>query len=102
MDCCRLCFQEKDNKSHLECKRAHLAAYNSLLVILKLERDTPFEDALKRLEDAKETCLSTAKPDEHCHGKSQQALKHTLQFYDKILDDYKKHLPGRSSPTPRV
>jgi hypothetical protein len=86
----------------LECKRAHLAAYNSLLAIIKLEKDAPFEDALKRLEDAKETCLSTGKPDELCHGKSQQALKHTLQIYDKILDDYKKHLPSRSSPTPRV
>lgn len=101
-DCCRLCFQERDNKNHLECKRAHLAAYNSLLAILKLEKDAAFEEALKRLEEAKETCLSTAEPNERCHGKSQEALKYAFQVYDKILDDYKKRLPSRSSPTLRI
>ncbi len=102
MDCCKLCYQERDNKSHLECKRAHLASYNSLLAILKLEKDSAFEEALKKLEDAKQTCVSTAKPDDNCHGKSQEALKHTLELYDKILEEYKKRLPGRSSPTPRM
>ena len=101
MDCCKLCYQERDNKSHLECKRAHLAAYNSLLAVLKLEKGTNFEDALKQLEEAKDKCVSTPKPDEHCHGKSQNALKYTIDLYDKILDDYRKRLPSRTSPTPR-
>ena len=86
----------------MECKRAHLAAYNSLLAVLKLEKGAEFEVALKRLEEAKEKCISTAKPDEHCHGKSQEALKYILGIYDKILDDYKKRLPSRPSPTPRM
>ena len=101
MDCCKLCYQEREGKSHLECKRAHLAAYNSLLAVLKLEKGPLFEEALKELEEAKEKCVSTAKPDEHCHGKSQNALKHTADLYDKILEDYKKRLPSRTSPTPR-
>lgn len=102
MDCCTLCYQERDNKNHVECKRAHLGAYNSLLALLKLEKSPEFEEALKGLEEAKGRCLSTPKPDGHCHGKSQEALLHTLQLYDKILDDYKKRLPSRSSPTPRM
>ncbi len=79
-----------------------MAAYNSLLAILKLEKGSNFEDALKRLEEAKEKCISTPKPDEHCHGKSQEALKYTLDIYDKILEDYRKRLPNRPSPTPRM
>jgi len=102
MDCCKLCFQERDNKSHLECKRAHLAAYNSLLAFLKLEKDQQFDEARRRVEEAKEKCLAMAKPDEHCHTKSQEALKFTVEIYDKILDDYRKKLPSRSSPTPRA
>lgn len=102
MDCCRLCYQERDAKSHLECKRAHLAAYNSLLAVLKLEKDATFDDALKQLEGTKEKCLSTVKPDEHCHSASQQALKSTVTIYDKILEDYRKRLPDRSSSTPRM
>jgi len=102
MDCCKLCYQERDGKSHLECKRAHLAACNSLLAVLKLERGTSFEEKLRMLEDSKQTCVSTMKPDEHCHGKSQEALKQTVAVYDKILEDYKKRLPSRESSTPRI
>jgi hypothetical protein len=98
MDCCKLCYQEREGKEHLECKRAHLAAYNSLLAVLKLEKGAEFEEALKRLEEAKDKCLSTAKPDSHCHGQSQQALKQTLAIYDRILDDYRKRLPSRPAP----
>jgi hypothetical protein len=101
MDCCKLCFQERDNKSHLECKRAHLSAYNALLAVVRLEKGLPFDEAAKRLEQAREACISTAKPDEQCHGKSQEALKNTVDIYDKILDDYRKRLSGRS-PTPRM
>ena len=101
MDCCKLCFQERDGKSHLECKRAHLAAYNSLLAVLKLESGTEFETALKRIEEAKEKCVSTPKPDEHCHEKSQGALTYTKELYDKILQEYKKKLPNRPAP-PRM
>ena len=98
MDCCKLCFQEKENKDHLECKRAHLAAYNSLLAVLKLERGSEFENALKSLEEAKAQCLATTKPDSKCHEQSQQALKQTLAIYDKILDDYRRRLPNRAAP----
>ena len=98
MDCCKLCYQERENKDHLECKRAHLAAYNSLLSVLKLEKGKEFEDALKHLEEAKTKCLSTAKPDNQCHGKSQEMLTQTLAIYDKILDDYKRRLPTRPAP----
>ena len=82
----------------MECKRAHLSSYNSLLAVLKLEKGPEFEQALKRLEEAKEKCLSTAKPDTQCHSKSQEALKYTLGIYDKILDDYRKRLPTRPAP----
>lgn|SRR3990170_1280179 len=99
-DCCKLCYQERDNRSHVECKRAHLAAYNSLLGVLKLERGSTFEETFKRLEEAKEKCLSTATPDDHCHTTSLEALKFALENYDKILEDYKKRLPGRTSPAP--
>jgi hypothetical protein len=97
-DCCKLCYQERENKDHLECKRAHLAAYNSLLAVLKLEKGAEFEEALKRLEEAKSKCLSTAKPDSQCHSKSQEALGYTVAIYDRILDDYRKKLPSRSPP----
>ena len=98
MDCCKLCFQERESKEHLECKRAHLAAYNSLLAVLKLERGSEFENALKSLEEAKSKCLANAKPDSQCHAKSQEALKQTLAIYDRILDDYRKRLPTRTAP----
>jgi hypothetical protein len=102
MDCCKLCYQERDSKSHLECKRAHLAAYNSLLAVLKLEHGPPFEDGLRKLEDAKQVCLSTVKPDEHCHGMSQEALKHAVGVYDQVLEGYKKRLPARAPLTHRM
>jgi hypothetical protein len=98
MDCCKLCYQERESKDHLECKRAHLAAYNSLLAVLKLEKGTEFEEALKQMEEAKTKCLSTAKPDNQCHAKSQEALKQTFTIYDKVLDDYRKRLPTRPAP----
>jgi hypothetical protein len=98
MDCCKLCYQERQSKEHLECKRAHLAAYNSLLAILKLEKGREFEEAMKTLEEAKDKCLSTAEPNNECHAKSQEALQHTLTIYDRILDDYKKRLPNRPAP----
>jgi len=98
MDCCKLCFQERESKEHLECKRAHLAAYNSLLAVLKLEKGSEFEDALKSLEEAKSKCLASPKPDSQCHTKSQEALKQTLAIYDRILDDYRKRLPTRTAP----
>ena len=102
MDCCKLCYQERDGKSHLECKRAHLTACNSLLAVLKLERGPEFEEGLKKLEEARLGCLSTVNPDEHCHGKSQEALKHVVGVYDKILEEYKKRIPARPSSTPRM
>jgi len=98
LDCCKLCYQERESRDHLECKRAHLAAYNSLLAVLKLERGADFEEVLKKLEEAKEKCLSTPKPDGQCHGKSQEALKETLTVYDRILDEYRKRLPTRPAP----
>jgi len=102
IDCCKLCYQERQTKNHLECKRAHLAAYNTILAVLKLEKGEDFEKAMKLLSEAKETCLSTTIPNEQCHGKSQEALKATSQVYERILDDYKKRLPGRPPTTPRM
>ena len=97
-----LCYQERDAKSHLECKRAHLAAYNSILAVLRLEKGAAFEDALKRLEAAKEKCLSTPKPDEHCHMRSQEALKSTVEIYENVLEDYKKRLPNKATSPQRI
>jgi len=89
-DYCRLCYQAKDGTGFLECKRAQLAGYNTLLASLRMETDPQFGDTLKLLEDAKETCLSTRNPNEACHEKMQNTLQHTQQLYDKMLDDYKK------------
>ena len=102
IDCCRLCYQEKRDKSHLECKRAHLSACNSLLAILKLEKGTDFEASLKMIEEASEKCIKSQQPDQSCHAKSQESLNQTLKIYDKILADYKKRLPNRSTPTPAI
>jgi len=102
IDCCKLCFQERGNKAHVECKRAHLAAYNSILAILRLEKGPEFEAAFKLIEGARAKCISTVVPDEICHRQSQEALKYTLDLYDKILEDYKKRLPNKTSPTPRM
>jgi hypothetical protein len=96
MDSCKLCYQERNGKSHLECKRAHLAAYNSLLAVLKLEKGSDFEDALKRIHEAKQKCLSTPNPDENCHRQSQEALTYTLSLYDRVMEDYKKRLPSKA------
>jgi hypothetical protein len=82
----------------LECKRAHLAAYNSLLAVLKLEKGTEFDEVSRKLEEAKNKCLSTLKPDSQCHGASQEALKQAFAIYDRILDDYRKRLPTRPAP----
>jgi len=79
-----------------------LSAYNSLLAVVKLEKGLSFDEALKKLEEAKQTCISTVKPDDRCHSTSQEALKYTLEIYDCILEDYKKHLPNRSSPPHRI
>ena len=65
MDCCKLCYQERAGKSHLECKRAHLSACNSLLAVLKLEKGADFEQAMRQTEEAREKCVNTAQPDEH-------------------------------------
>jgi len=102
MDCCKLCYQERSEKSHLECKRSHLSACNSLLSVLRLEKGVNFERGYAEVEEAREKCVSAVKPDEHCHARSQQALKYTLELYDKILADYKKRLPNRSTITPAV
>ena len=99
MDSCKLCYQERNEKSHLECKRAHLAACNSLLAILKLEKGDDFEAAMRQIDEAREKCVSTPPPNAQCYGKSQQALKQNLELYGKILDDYRKRLPNRSTPT---
>jgi hypothetical protein len=69
-----------------------------LLGVLKLERGNEFEEAMKKLEEAKEQCIHTRKPDSQCHNKSQEALKQTLAIYDRILDDYGKKLPNRPAP----
>ena len=102
MDCCKLCYQERNEKSHLSCKQAHLSACNALLAVLKLEKGVDFERASRQVEEAKEKCVDTTKPDEHCHANTQQALKDTLALYEKILADYKKRLPDRSTSTPTL
>jgi hypothetical protein len=76
-DYCRLCYQLKDGNDFMQCKRAHLASYNSLLATLRMETGEEFGDALKNLEDAKETCLSVTNPDALCHGKMQKTLDST-------------------------
>ena len=73
-----------------------------MIAVLRLEKGAEFESALKRIQEAKEKCLASAKPDENCHAKSQEALKYTVGIYDKILDEYRKRLPNRSSPAPRM
>jgi len=89
----------------MQCKRAHLAGYNSLLATLRMETGQEFGDVLKNLEDAKETCLSTANPDALCHEKMQSTLDSTQALYEKRLDDYKNKsgtIPNRLSPTLRM
>jgi hypothetical protein len=89
MDCCRLCYQARATSGFLECKRAHLGGFNSLLAMMRMEAKPEFGDALKHLEDAKETCLASANPDMQCHEKMQNALQNTQLLYDQLIDDYK-------------
>ena len=98
IDACRLCYQEKETKDHLECKRAQLVASNSLLAVLKLEKGQEFEEALKGLEEAKSKCLSKLKPDNECHNQTLNALNQAFAMYDKVLEDYRKKLPSRTPP----
>jgi hypothetical protein len=101
-DFCRLCYQTREKTGFLECKRAHLAGSNTLLAALKMEAVPQFGDAYKRLEDAKETCLSTTTPDDSCYEKMQTTLQHTQQLYDRMLEDYKikySTIAPRPSPT---
>lgn len=85
----------------MQCKRAHLAGYNSLLATLRMEASQEFGDALKNLEDAKETCLCADKPDASCHEKMQKSLESTQTLYDKMLDDYKsKYATISTRPNP--
>jgi hypothetical protein len=68
-----------------------------------METNPQFGDIFKRLEDAKETCLSTSNPEEQCFAKMQNTLQDTQQLYDQMLDDYKSkfsRIPTRPSPTP--
>ncbi len=52
-DYCRLCYQARDGTGFLECKRAQLAGYNTLLASLTMETTPQFGDTLKLLEDTK-------------------------------------------------
>ena len=104
-DYCRLCYQSRDGKDFMQCKRAHLAGSYSLLGSLRMEAGQEFGDALKNLEDAKETCLSMGNPDSACHEKMQKTLESTQALYDRMLDDYKSKYavyPSKLSPTPRM
>jgi hypothetical protein len=70
-----------------------------------MEAAPQFGDALKQLEDCKETCLSTRNPDEQCYEKMQHTLQRTQQLYEQMLDEYKRKyatIPNRPSPTPRM
>lgn len=88
-DYCRLCFQARESDNFLPCKRAISAPYNSLLATLKMDPNPQSGETMKRLEDAKETCLSAKTPSEHCYEKMQTNLQTTLQLYDQTLEDYK-------------
>ena len=54
---------------------------------------------MKSIEEAKVKCLSNAKPDEHCHKQSQEALKTVVALYGKTLEDYRKRLSTRPPPS---
>ena len=102
-DYCRLCYQARESQGFLDCKRAQLAGYNSLLASLKMETAPNFGDTLKLLEDAKETCLATVHPNDTCHEKMQNTLQHTQQLYDTILDEYKnRYATITTKPTPHT
>ena len=100
-DFCRLCYQAREGTGFLECKRAHLAGYNSLLATLKMEPNPQFSGTYKQLEDAKEVCLANKNPNEHCYEKMQTTLQHTAQLYDQMLDSFKlkySQVPARPMP----
>ena len=104
-DYCRLCYQARNGTGFLECKRAQLGGYNSLLASLTMETTPNFGDTLKLLEDAKETCLATIQPNDQCHTKMQNTLQHTQQLYDKMLEEYKQRyaqLTTRPAPHPTM
>ena len=104
-DYCRLCYQPRDGEGFMQCERAHLAGFKTLLATLKMEMNPQFGDAMKHLEDAKETCLSIPEPSEHCYEKMQNTLNHTPELYDQMLDEYKNKyavIPARPSTTPRM
>ena len=69
-----------------------------------MEPRPQFGDSLKRLEDAKETCLSSVNPDNRCYAKMQDALQSTQLLYDQMIDDYKSKysmaIPNRPAQTP--
>jgi hypothetical protein len=102
-DYCRLCYQARsEGTGFMACKRAHLAGFNGLLASLKMDVNPQAGDTLKKLEDAKETCLSTKTPDDHCYAKMQETLQATQQMYDQMLDDYKirySMIANRPSPS---
>jgi len=98
-DYCRLCYQSRNGTGFLECKRAQLGGYNSLLASLKMEMAPNFGDTLKLLEDAKETCLATPNPNQTCHEKMQTTLQHTQQLYDTMLDEYKNRYATLTNKT---
>ncbi len=102
-DYCRLCYQARDGTGFLECKRAQLGGYNTLLASLKMETDPHFGDTLKLLEDAKETCLATRNPNDACHEKMQNTLQRTQQLYETMLDEYKnRYATLTTKPSPRT
>jgi hypothetical protein len=72
--------------------------------MLKMDARPQFGDNLKLLEDAKETCLSSASPDGNCHRKMQSALKSTQLLFDQVIDEYKLKyammIPNRPAQTP--
>jgi len=88
-DYCNLCFQARDSGSFIPCKRAMSMPYNSLLASLRMDANPAFGDLMKRLGDAKESCLSTKAPNERCHEKMQSTLGGALQLFDRMLEDYK-------------
>jgi len=89
-DYCKLCYQAREQGNFTACKRALSAPYNSLLATLRMETNPELGSIMKRLEDAKDTCISTEKPDEHCHEKMQTTLRSALQIFDQMIEDYKK------------
>jgi len=100
-DYCRLCFQARESGNYMPCKRSLSLPYNSLLASLRMEPNPEFGDIMKHLEEAKETCLSSEHPDEHCHEKMQTTLQAGLRLFDQMLEDYKsKYVSIQNRITP--